>query len=411
MIDIEEIKEEIITNLKEQGYANKFVDYSELLKLYESYRTIVTIDEFVELLGINRPRFRAIRLTGGRTKILEQKATEELKEVIRAELRNAGFANKKITYLEFLQLYEKYKNSIAEREFANIIGITDDRYKSIKNRGSRTTVLATKIDEPSIASEVRERYGEVRIDYNEFLTIYDQYKAKVNDEIKFAWIIGIPRSSFNSMKKQGIRARMFGVYVPQEIYEEIRNQILMQGYSNKQVNYTEFLSLYSQYSEKVSERQFVNILGISECMYSNMRYNDGKAKILAVKRKITPELKKKIEEELIAQGYVNTTIDYLKFQQLYESYAKEISEREFAEALGMSYFSFGVMKNKGARAVILKKENCIDLLQYYHDIGLSGKDAIKRVSEELELDGQAVLKIMNKELSTRGKKEQEERDK
>ena len=67
-------------------------------------------------------------------------------------------------------------------------------------------------------------------------------------------------------------------------------------------------------------------------------------------------LKLKIRNELKKQGYENKYIDYEEFLELYEPYKTEISERNFADILGISYANWQAIKHKKGRTKILKKE-------------------------------------------------------
>ena len=64
--------------------------------------------------------------------------------------------------------------------------------------------------------------------------------------------------------------------------------------------------------------------------------------------KISKREKKEIIEGLLRSEKVQVgeSIDYLRFQELYQIYAKQMSEQKFAELLDISYSNFINMKNK-----------------------------------------------------------------
>ena len=198
---IESEKEKIIKELRENGYSNKTVDYSQFLSLYEKYKELMGEQEFAYMLGLNYDKFRNLRTKGTKTVILIQKASEELKYEIRKSLRTQGYINRMIDYSEFLKLYEKYEKIITEKEFADIIGITYVRYRNIKNRGGKTKVLETKIDENGIREEINNEYGSILINYTKFLEMYKKYESRINNEVEFARIIGLTRDIFNNIKR------------------------------------------------------------------------------------------------------------------------------------------------------------------------------------------------------------------
>lgn len=198
---IESEKEKIIKELRENGYSNKIVDYSQFLSLYEKYKELMGEQEFAYMLGLNYDKFRNLRTKGTKTVILIQKASEELRNEIKISLGTQGYINKMIDYSEFLKLYEKYKKIITEKEFADIIGITYARYRDIKNRGGKTKVLETKIDESEIREEINNEYGSILINYTKFLEMYKKYESRINNEVEFARIIGLTRGMYNYIKR------------------------------------------------------------------------------------------------------------------------------------------------------------------------------------------------------------------
>lgn len=198
---IESEKEKIIKELRENGYSNKTVDYSQFLSLYEKYKELMGEQEFAYMLGLNYDKFRNLRTKGTKTVILIQKASEELRNEIKISLGTQGYINKMIDYSEFLKLYEKYKKIITEKEFADIIEITYARYRDIKNRGGKTKVLETKIDESEIREEINNEYGSILINYTKFLEMYKKYESRINNEVEFARIIGLTRGMYNYIKR------------------------------------------------------------------------------------------------------------------------------------------------------------------------------------------------------------------
>lgn len=62
---------------------------------------------------------------------------KQLEEQIESEIDQKGYRNKSITYKEFQELYRDYEKEITELQFANLLGITEGNYKTLKNRGTR----------------------------------------------------------------------------------------------------------------------------------------------------------------------------------------------------------------------------------------------------------------------------------
>lgn len=63
----------------------------------------------------------------------------------------------------------------------------------------------------------------------------------------------------------------------EERYNEIREQLIKQGYANKHIIYSEFLAIYEPYKEEMSEKEFIHVLGISYGNWKSMKNNGTRA--------------------------------------------------------------------------------------------------------------------------------------
>ena len=80
----------------------------------------------------------------------------------------------------------------------------------------------------------------------------------------------------------------------EERYNEIREELIKQGYANKHITYSEFLTIYESYKGEMSEKEFIQVLGISYTNLQSIKHKNKRAIILK-QEKLTDE-KKKIEE-------------------------------------------------------------------------------------------------------------------
>ena len=55
----------------------------------------------------------------------------------------------------------------------------------------------------------------------------------------------------------------------EELINEIRDELIKKGYSNRKINYEEFLRIYEPYKEKISERKFARILGLQDINFKD----------------------------------------------------------------------------------------------------------------------------------------------
>ena len=377
--NFEERYKEIREQLIAQGYANKHITYSEFLALYELYKEEISEKEFANVLGISYGNWQNIKHRNEKAVILKKDMTDEdrekLKQEIVSTLIERGYQNKRIDYTELLKLYEPYRIKLKESEFASILGISYENWQNIKHRNQKAVILKKedKTDEDreklkqEIVSELIERgYQNKRIDYTEFLKLYEPYRIKLK-ESEFASILGISYGNWQNIKHRKKKA----VILKKEdktdeekksLEQEIVSELIERGYQNKSIDYAEFLKLYEPYRIKLKESEFASILVIS---YSNLQHiKHRKQKAVILKKDKTDEDREKLKQEivstLIERGYQNKKIDYTEFLKLYEPYRIKLKESEFASILGISYGNWQNIKHRKKKAVILKKEDKTD---------------------------------------------------
>ena len=130
---LEERNNEIIQELKDQGYANRKINYEEFLRIYELYKEEISEKDFAFIIGISESSFDDIKYQKRNGIILKDKKVEDkLISEIREKLIKQGYANKKINYEEFLNLYAPYKGKISERNFARALDLLEDSFRKIK---------------------------------------------------------------------------------------------------------------------------------------------------------------------------------------------------------------------------------------------------------------------------------------
>ena len=218
---------------------------------------------------------------------------EERYNEIREQLISQGYANKHITYSEFLAIYEPYKEEMSEKEFIHVLGISYSSWQNIKNERKKAIILKQEKSmdakkeieklELFIVSDLRKRgYTDKKIDYNEFLKLYEPYKDRFR-ESEFADILGMSYASLSSIKYNGERAIILKRKLEQKELEKLKkliiSDLIQKGYRNKSIDYNEFLSLYEPYKEKLKESEFANILGMSYASWQNVKNRAQKALI------------------------------------------------------------------------------------------------------------------------------------
>lgn len=151
---IQDIQEEI----RAKGYnENSTISYEEFLRLYEPYKTEMREAEFAEILGISYSNWKNMRHAGSRANIFRKSSTpisEERVRKIQEEIRKQGYANRAISYDEFLKLYEPYREEATEDEFAKILGIFHLNFQNMRKRGKRARILKIKENQLEMKRQV-----------------------------------------------------------------------------------------------------------------------------------------------------------------------------------------------------------------------------------------------------------------
>ena len=314
---------------------------------------------FAEILGLSKYLFQKMKSDPlKRVYILKKgEVNEELKVKIIKELRERGYSNKSITYMEFLSLYNPYRTIFSENEFAKILSVDYSLFQKGIDSSKKTTILRTEkvndeFQSSIIANLNGNGYSNKKIDYAEFLELFEIYKNDMT-ELEFAKILEITPNTYYKLKLNKTKAVILKrKEPPQDIKEKIQNDLRKAGYLSKIINYQEFLTLYENYKLYITEKEFAVILNITEGAYRSIKYSKGRTVILKELQQLTintNEIRKKILEE----GYLNKLITYDEFLKLYNPYKNELKEQEFASILDISLYAYKGLK-KGSKAKILK---------------------------------------------------------
>lgn len=216
-------KEQIINQLLESNKIEpkESISYEKFLELYEDYKYEMSEMDFASILKISRVSYNSLKYVGKKARVLKNNKDiipDEDRERIISELirKNNLRYGQSISYTEFLELYDKYKEIMTEKNFASILEISYDNLKNIKNKGNRAKILKSYIkeiseEEKQIILEELESSGKVTygklINYADFIELYNSYKDIIK-ESKFAELLGISYDSWLAMKNKGARAKL-----------------------------------------------------------------------------------------------------------------------------------------------------------------------------------------------------------
>lgn len=198
----------------------------------------------------------------------------EMKKSIIKDLENKEYVNRKISYEEFLDLYESYKDILSKQSFASILGISKFYLLEIQEDPKKRAIVLKRVSVPQerkfeIERELRDKgLSNFEVNYDKFKELFFQYKNEMI-ETKFAEILGISASVLRKLKSEPSKK----VYILEtgKVDEELKNKIISElrnrGYSNKSITYMEFLSLYNPYRAMISKNEFARVLSVDYALF------------------------------------------------------------------------------------------------------------------------------------------------
>lgn len=142
---------QIIEEIRRQGFEDKVINYDEFLQLYNAYKTEMSESEFAQVIGITYTNWSNMRNANSRARILKpvsKQISEERVNEIKQGIIKAGYANKLISYKELLQLYEPFKEEITESDFAQMLGITYLNWNNM--RGGKRRIRILKVSDETL---------------------------------------------------------------------------------------------------------------------------------------------------------------------------------------------------------------------------------------------------------------------
>ena len=144
-------------------------------------------------------------------------------------------------------------------------------------------------------------------------------------EKEFTQVLGISYVNWQNVKNKGQKTIILKKEISEDEkkkLEELKQSIVLdlkkRGYTNKKIDYKEFLRLYKPYRGKLKENQFANIIGISYENWLYIKNHGGKTTILKIElsedeKKQLKELKQFIVSDLRKRSYTNKKIDKKNF--------------------------------------------------------------------------------------------------
>lgn len=385
--------ENIKTELQKKGYAGKLIDYTELQILHQTYGSQIEEKVFAQqILEISNSHYNHMKNDGNNGVVLKSLIPEVLPEEkrrIRQELVNQGYGGELINYVELQKLHLMYGSQMKESIFAqDVLGINYATYIGVKNNQTRMTKILGNSKKTNMSLEEIERvkaelqvleYAGKAISHSELQELHRTYGNSIS-ELEFAReVLELTYSQYHNVKDgewNAIILKSLVVTITNEEVERIKEELGVQGYTNRFVTYSQIQELHRSYDKQMTEREFVQrVLEISDWNYREIKA--GRRKRARILRNDTtgdkeeermqpyslslPKFKdkKQIEElkkQLTADGYAGKAIDYKELQELHQLYGSQLKEKDFAElVLELTYSQYANVKMTG-NVIILKSE-------------------------------------------------------
>ena len=190
-------------------YRNKMVDYVQFKEIYQQYGTSISEDFFARIIGISFSTFTGFKrkCAGSKTKIFDKPFSTEEKFKILLECKERGLRKKEIDYIEFCEYYFPYKQDISETDFADILGISQTCLIALRNSKSNKKVMILNTGLTfdvlkQIENQVKEFHNKY-LTYSELQSLFEQYSIFISEK-DFAKLLGIPTSTYKKLKNNSI---------------------------------------------------------------------------------------------------------------------------------------------------------------------------------------------------------------
>ena len=399
--------------------------------------------------------------------IKKKKFKNEREEMIKKESLHI---NDLVDYNQFLDLYSKYGNGLKEDEFADVfLDLLKTDYYSLKK--NRCKILKKEVvDEKEIEllklrviKELGLSKGRER-SYQELVDIYNYIPSKFQlvmfaekvldvsshslsctkcNETKNATIFNKTDDEYfdNSIDDKELKKIVNKVVKRKKGISDLKDEIAEDRnlHIGDEVGREEFFDLYKIYGKDFSEYDFARtVLGMTEGKARSLINDKIKKAQIWNEETVSLDYLLKIREETIKQEklYINQSISYEKFKEIYRKHARILSEIDFAEEiLDIAKQNYKRLKREESESFILndikipenfyqEAKQCIkqnenvyrgkaityeEFLTLYEKYGFVTND-VEFAKQALEIDGTQFRLLKNGECKTNRILRSEEND-
>lgn len=284
---------------------------------------------------------------------------EDLKKIVQKELREKGYYNRLINYQQFCEIYKVYMNQMSEIHFAEIIGLDVKNFYKFKEGKRVSRILKPKYEKApkELEDKIKAEIGEQKrqgVNYEKIGELHKPYCAEISFN-EYARIIGISDTTLKRLKNDPDRIFILKKE-RRELTQEEKIEIINSIEKKEFEDYQQFLDIYELHKDKIGEREFAELLGISNTSFKMLKAGKRSVKVNLDKTIVLDIDKKQIRKKLLQEGYGNKLIDYSEFKEIYKNYKEKYTESQFREILYISEYSYDDMKYKNSKTRILNCE-------------------------------------------------------
>lgn len=383
-----ELVDKIVQN--ENLHPGHKISYDKLIELSNKY-SITPYTLAVNIFGVTQAQFQSIHSQGSNAKnfiILKRLIPEMIENAI--SFRNIIMQDEQLTegnlinYNQLQDISKKY--NIPEKVLAiNVLQISEYSYRKIKNNPNANAMIfhrQKRINNQTAQKDEKTSLLRKEILRNESLKIGDKInyeklvqlskKYKIDEKTLAMHILGITLSSFKYIKSHKKRnSIILRGFLNDEELKKFSVKILdiegIQPYT--QIDYKMLQGLSEKYSinEKILA---LNILGLTESQYWNMKYNHNmKAYVLKGEYKETDseelrKLKLRIfEQEKLSAG---KRISYEEIENIQKKY--NVSLNKLLYILGITKCAYNFIKSERKYSSIIKDMDTYLITQILSEI-------------------------------------------
>ncbi len=402
---------------KEKLHINDRIEtYEKFQTLFRKYSGILSEPIFAEeVLDISRISYKNLKAGNSETIILTDiDVPEDFWEDAKTQIKKLEnvYNGKRITYDEFLQLYQKYGYVVWDVDFARrVLNISQEQFYCLKRGENKTTRIFGKKDKNLSKSNYDEDYDieelkklrqivisenklhiEQSISGKKFEEIYEKYGFGMSKKFFADKILDIKQYRLNCILRDETdnTTILTNENVDREYLKILRGIFFKsrEHCTEDMINYQEFQRLYEIYGGKLSEVQFAEkILFITNDNLKQIREKQkfGRETKIFANLKLSDAYLANLKAKVIDKNllYYRQNITPKFFRKIYRQTRTVLSEADFAKII------LEVQQRQVYYKALVSKEN-----ETFRILSISGTN--KNKDKFLEKQNETIKSMLEK---------------